>query len=46
MLYEGSIRQAGSVDQIRATHDPIVRQFIEGRPTAAVLEPSVRRSVG
>ena len=32
MLYEGAIRQVGSVDEIRATEDPVVRQFIEGRP--------------
>ncbi len=35
MLYRGSIRQVGPVDQIRRTHDPIVRQFIEGRPEGA-----------
>jgi ABC-type dipeptide/oligopeptide/nickel transport system ATPase component len=32
MLYEGAIRQVGSVAEIRATDDPVVRQFIEGRP--------------
>ena len=32
MLYEGAIRQVGSVEEIRATRDPVVRQFIEGRP--------------
>jgi phospholipid/cholesterol/gamma-HCH transport system ATP-binding protein len=32
MLYEGAIRQAGTVAEIRATDDPVVRQFIEGRP--------------
>jgi phospholipid/cholesterol/gamma-HCH transport system ATP-binding protein len=32
MLYEGVIRQVGSVEEIRATGDPVVRQFIEGRP--------------
>ncbi len=35
MLYRGAIRQVGTVDQIRRTHDPIVRQFIEGRPEGA-----------
>jgi phospholipid/cholesterol/gamma-HCH transport system ATP-binding protein len=35
MLYRGSIRQVGSVEQIQRTHDPVVRQFIEGRPEAA-----------
>jgi phospholipid/cholesterol/gamma-HCH transport system ATP-binding protein len=36
MLYEGRVRQAGTVDEIRQTTDPIVRQFIEGK---ADLEP-------
>ncbi len=31
MLYEGRVRQEGTVDEIRHTTDPIVRQFIEGR---------------
>jgi phospholipid/cholesterol/gamma-HCH transport system ATP-binding protein len=35
MLYNGVVRQLGTVDQIRKTHDPIVRQFIDGRPEAA-----------
>jgi len=33
MLYEGRVRQVGSVDEIRHTSDPVVRQFIEGRAT-------------
>jgi phospholipid/cholesterol/gamma-HCH transport system ATP-binding protein len=33
MLYEGSVRQVGTVDEIRHTTDPVVRQFIEGRPS-------------
>jgi phospholipid/cholesterol/gamma-HCH transport system ATP-binding protein len=32
MLYEGRVRQAGTVAEIRETQDPVVRQFIEGRP--------------
>ena len=32
MLYEGAIRQVGTVAEIQATEDPVVRQFIEGRP--------------
>jgi phospholipid/cholesterol/gamma-HCH transport system ATP-binding protein len=32
MLYQGSIRQVGTVAEIRETTDPVVRQFIEGRP--------------
>jgi phospholipid/cholesterol/gamma-HCH transport system ATP-binding protein len=31
MLYEGSVRQVGTVDEIQQTRDPIVRQFIEGK---------------
>ena len=32
MLYEGRVRQVGTVREIQETSDPIVRQFIEGRP--------------
>lgn len=32
MLYEGQVRQVGTVDEIRHTTDPVVRQFIEGKP--------------
>jgi phospholipid/cholesterol/gamma-HCH transport system ATP-binding protein len=32
MLHEGRIRQVGSKAEIKATEDPVVRQFIEGRP--------------
>jgi phospholipid/cholesterol/gamma-HCH transport system ATP-binding protein len=35
MLYRGAIRQVGTVEQIQRTHDPVVRQFIEGRPEGA-----------
>ena len=31
MLYEGQVRQVGTVDEIQHTTDPVVRQFIEGR---------------
>jgi phospholipid/cholesterol/gamma-HCH transport system ATP-binding protein len=31
MLYEGQVRQVGTVEEIQRTTDPIVRQFIEGR---------------
>jgi phospholipid/cholesterol/gamma-HCH transport system ATP-binding protein len=37
MLYEGRVRQVGTVDEIQHSTDPIVRQFIEGRPS---LEPA------
>jgi phospholipid/cholesterol/gamma-HCH transport system ATP-binding protein len=39
MLYEGRIRQVGSVEEIQHTSDPVVRQFIEGRPT---LDPEIQ----
>jgi len=31
MLYEGRVRQVGTVDEIKQSTDPIVRQFIEGK---------------
>ena len=31
MLYEGKVRQVGTVEEIKNTNDPVVRQFIEGR---------------
>jgi phospholipid/cholesterol/gamma-HCH transport system ATP-binding protein len=31
MLYEGTVRQVGTVDEIRESNDPVVRQFVEGR---------------
>jgi len=33
MLYEGKVQQVGTVAEIQHTTDPIVRQFIEGKPT-------------
>jgi phospholipid/cholesterol/gamma-HCH transport system ATP-binding protein len=42
MLHQGEIRQAGSVQEIQTSDDPIVRQFIDGRPGPTL----VRRSVG
>jgi phospholipid/cholesterol/gamma-HCH transport system ATP-binding protein len=32
MLYDGRIRFEGTPDEVRATDDPIVKGFIEGRP--------------
>lgn len=32
MLHEGKVRFAGTPEQIRATTDPVVKAFIEGRP--------------
>jgi len=37
MLYEGTVRQVGTVEEIQKTTDPVVRQFIEGR---AELDPA------
>ena len=33
MLYQGRVRWEGTIDEIRAAEDPIVRQFIEGQAT-------------
>ncbi len=33
MLHEGSVRQVGTVAEMRSSSDPVVRQFIEGRIT-------------
>jgi phospholipid/cholesterol/gamma-HCH transport system ATP-binding protein len=41
MLYEGKVRQVGTVDEIKHTRDPIVCQFIEGRPTVEMAATGV-----
>ena len=47
MLHQGSIRQAGTVDEIRSSSDPVVRQFIEGRPgPGPELVRPARKSAG
>jgi phospholipid/cholesterol/gamma-HCH transport system ATP-binding protein len=33
MLYQGRTRFEGTIDEIQRTTDPVVRQFIEGKPT-------------
>ncbi|HEY2848828.1 MAG TPA: ATP-binding cassette domain-containing protein [Gemmatimonadaceae bacterium] len=33
MLFEGRVRQVGTVEEIKKSEDPVVRQFIEGRAT-------------
>jgi phospholipid/cholesterol/gamma-HCH transport system ATP-binding protein len=38
MLYQGRIQQVGTVEEIQHSSDPIVRQFVEGRPS---IEPEV-----
>ena len=37
MLYEGKVRQVGTVEEIQQSTDPVVRQFIEGR---AEMDPA------
>jgi phospholipid/cholesterol/gamma-HCH transport system ATP-binding protein len=32
MLFEGKVRRVGTVEEIQHTSDPVVRQFIEGKP--------------
>jgi len=46
MLYQGRIRQVGTVDEIRATTDPVVRQFIEGRPDGRAAERASLMNAG
>ena len=41
MLYEGTVRQVGTVDEIQHTTDPIVRQFIEGKADLELVEAGV-----
>lgn len=41
MLYEGEIRQVGTIDEIQQSKDPVVRQFIEGRPTEEGSAPLI-----
>lgn len=36
MLYEGRVRQVGTVDEIRNSDDYVVRHFVEGRPDTVV----------
>ncbi len=43
MLYQGKVQQVGTVEQVKATADPVVRQFIEGRPDGRAV---VRASLG
>lgn len=39
LLYQGGIRQVGTVEEMRGSRDPVVRQFLEGRPTAPPETP-------
>jgi phospholipid/cholesterol/gamma-HCH transport system ATP-binding protein len=38
MLYEGTIRQVDTVDVMRQSQDPVVRQFLDGTPDAISTE--------
>lgn len=40
MLYDGTVRQVGTVEEIKATTDPVVRQFIEGRAEPVLTGPA------
>jgi phospholipid/cholesterol/gamma-HCH transport system ATP-binding protein len=46
MLYEGRIRQVGTVQEIQQTEDPVVRQFIEGRPEMQGARDATTLSAG
>lgn len=39
MLYEGRVRWQGTIAEIQHTTDPVVRQFIEGKPTLDDTDP-------
>lgn len=41
MLFEGQVRAVGTIDEIKQSADPIVRQFIEGRPTLEGSAPLI-----
>lgn len=43
MLHEGRIRLAGAAEDVRRSDDPVVRNFIEGRPES--LGPDARETV-
>jgi phospholipid/cholesterol/gamma-HCH transport system ATP-binding protein len=44
MLYEGKVRQVGTVEEIQHTTDPVVRQFIEGRAELAQAQDELHES--
>jgi phospholipid/cholesterol/gamma-HCH transport system ATP-binding protein len=46
LLHQGTIRQVGTAAEIKASEDPLVRQFVEGLPGPTLVRPNVRRSVG
>jgi len=44
MLYQGRVRWEGTTEEIHHTTDPVVRQFIEGRPTEDGSVPAIAAS--
>jgi phospholipid/cholesterol/gamma-HCH transport system ATP-binding protein len=46
LLHQGTIRQAGTVEEMQSSTDPVVCQFIEGRAGPELVRPAMRRSVG
>lgn len=41
MLYDGKVRAVGTIEEFQNSTDPVVRQFIEGRPTMEGSAPLV-----
>ena len=39
MLYDGKVRVEGTPDEIRASEDPVVKGFVEGRPELLEAAP-------
>ena len=44
MLFEGTVRAVGTIDEMRHSDDPVVRQFIEGRAHIEEDADAVERS--
>ena len=44
MLHGGQVIIDGTPGEIRLTHDPVVRQFIEGHAEPLVQEPTIAGS--
>src|SRR3954467_8580485 len=41
MLYQGRVRWEGSIEEIKSTDDPVVRQFVEGKPDLDTADAGV-----
>jgi phospholipid/cholesterol/gamma-HCH transport system ATP-binding protein len=46
MLYEGKVRQVGTVEEIKLSKDPVVRQFVEGRADLDFVDTLGEDAVG